>query len=112
MALTHFTGLASGAGDTITVRKHNTLDLGVLYEDGDGATPLGNPLTSDLLTGAYSFWADDAFTYDIDDTTDGIPVAQTPPVLVLLVSGTSPNRTLTLMALDQGNQIALAQVTY
>lgn len=68
MALRQYVGVTADPADTVTVHPTGTLDLADLYEDGDGSTPLGNPFTSDLSTGDYSFWAEDV-PYDIWDTT-------------------------------------------
>lgn len=111
--IVRYTGLAPVAGATITVVDHGTADLVDLFEDLDGATPLGNPLTADARTGIYAFCAEQG-DYDVQiQTGNALPSARTPDANVYAVAaGTSPNRTVSLVADDEGNQIVLSQVTY
>ncbi len=72
MAITRYNGLTPVAASTVTVYRRGTQDLATLYADVQ-ATPLGNPFTSDTLTGYYSFWA--AFAdYDVFASGSGIPL--------------------------------------
>jgi hypothetical protein len=67
MALTRFTGTTPLPGETVTVTITDQLDTVDLYED-DAGTFLGNPFTSDVVTGEYQFWADGVLTDVVDAT--------------------------------------------
>lgn len=67
MAITRHTGVTSTPAATVTVYLAGTLNLADLFGD-TLSTLLGNPFTSDLVTGAYQFWAEDV-AYDIVDSS-------------------------------------------
>lgn len=51
-------GLALAPGATIEVRREDTNAIATIYSDEAGTTPKANPFTSDLTTGAFSFYAE------------------------------------------------------
>jgi len=62
MTLPRYTGVtvqtttnAPAPTATVTVYLHNTNDKADLFSDEAGATPLANPLTSDAVTGLFTF---------------------------------------------------------
>jgi hypothetical protein len=67
MALAHYTGTTARPADTVNVYAHATLNAAVLYEDEIG-TLLGNPFTSDVVTGEYEFYTENV-PLDIVDST-------------------------------------------
>jgi hypothetical protein len=68
MALTTYAGTAETPGETMRVRLAGQLDLAPIYAD-PLLTPKANPFITDPSTGAFTFWADDADTYDIEPNT-------------------------------------------
>lgn len=66
MAIVRFTGsTVVGAGE-VTVYLSGTLTPATVYSDAL-LTPLGNPFTADVLTGAFVFYADDALAYEVQE---------------------------------------------
>jgi len=115
MALALSTGLAPTVNSPVTVLLAGTPVLAAIYADALG-TPLGNPFVTDLLTGAYAFWADNAVTYEIVLGAPGLPTPRVDRAWLptVIFSGTSPLRTASLVVEDplDGAQIILAQVSY
>jgi hypothetical protein len=113
VALQKYIGLSPCAGATVSVFDHGTLTFVSLFEDLAGLVPLANPFTADSRTGVYRFVADDGSRYDIQiDTALIDPSIRTPDAeLYVVASGVTPNRFITLIAEDQGEQIILAQIT-
>lgn len=111
MALVRFDGRACVPGAAVAVRLAGTLSLVSLFEI-DGVTPLPNPLTADVLTGIFTFYAEEAVSYDIVETTGGGDPAtrEVDAALYVVFTGTSPNRTASLIADDLGAQVILQQV--
>lgn len=73
--LVNYNGFASRGAATVRVLIHGTLDLADLYADQNGDTVLGNPFTADVVTGAFTFWADDANVLDLQiDTGNTTPL--------------------------------------
>lgn len=111
MAVHAYSGSAPVAGSLITVNLAGTQVLATIYADPI-LTPLANPFTSDLLTGAYLFYAEVA-SYDVVVTT-GLdqPSNRLPGLPEIVFSGTSPNRVASLVVEDPEthDQVVLAQV--
>jgi hypothetical protein len=107
-----YSGAAPNAGATMTVLLSGTPTPATIYAD-DLLTPLANPFTADLLTGAYLFYADDALAYDVQAAVPSTPdLVENPGDPFVVAGGVTPNRVISLVVNDNGTQIVLAQVVY
>lgn len=68
MGNVNYQGVTTAAA-TVSVYTAATLDKVALFEDEEGLTPLGNPFTADLTTGAYTFWTAEGQQLDISART-------------------------------------------
>ncbi len=112
--IVRYSGAAPQTESVITVYLHGTQVSAVLYADGLG-TPLGNPFLADALTGLYTFWADDAVSYDIiiSLSPTSALIVNLPGMPRVLFSGTSPARTASLVVDDPVlGQVVLLQIGY
>lgn len=63
MSIVRYNGATPVAASLVTVYFTGTQNPATLYAD-DLLTPLGNPFTSDAVTGLFSYWADNGSVYD------------------------------------------------
>lgn len=77
MAISRFEAATPVLASLVTVYLTGTQIAAAIYADAL-LTPLGNPFTSDALSGLYVFYADDADAYDILLGTTGVPTPPTP----------------------------------